>query len=1003
MAGYTRQSAGSIINGLPITAPPLDAEFNQVAAAFNATTGHGHTGGVGDAQPIALATSVSGYLPPDHGGVGGKNNFSSSSPISTNDTTEGYAVGSIWINTTTKQIFVCTANATNAANWHELVANTGTSLAPNVHNTVDIGTNAVRYKDFYLAGNADIDGTLNVLGNTILTTAQTTGQATLATVDINGGTIDGSVIGGTTPQAITGTLITANTGFSGALTGNVTGNLDGNVTGNLTGNVDGDLTGNVTAATGTTTLNDLIVNGTVDFTSTALINVSDPVSAQQASTKNYTDTADALKLNKAGGTMSGDITMGGNTVTGLGTPSADSDAATKGFVDTSIANVIDSAPASLDTLNELAAALGDDANFSQTVLTSLANRLSIFGGNVYGDISLGDHKATSTATPATDDTLTRKGYVDTQDALKLNLSGGTMSGAIAMGTAKITGVGDPTAAQDVSSKLYTDTQDALKLNLSGGTMAGNIVLGANKATSTATPTAADDLTRKAYVDGILGSSTSSASSSAAAAISEGNAATSAANAAISEGNASTSAANAAASYDDFDDRYLGAKSSAPTVDNDGDALVTGALYWDTTSNDLYVWSGSAWAQGAFTAGSVLSNVVEDTTPQLGGDLSSNGNDVLFGDNDKAIFGAVSDLQIYHDGTDSIIGFTNTHTGKISNITDNEDFITFTPNNAVQIYHDNSLKLSTTTTGVDITGILTSDGLTMGPNDKALFGTANEFQIYNDGTSSIITSAGGSTEPLKFQRTHTGSFIPTFTFEGVNDSFVGPFISLKHDTASPSNVDFSLISYDSKNDAAEDVTYAQIMFTTSNVADGAEEAQTIFKNKNSGSDKTLLVINGYNADVEIGDNGAVLLANGTTAQRPSTGQNGMLRYNTDDAQFEGYADGAWGAIAGGGGGDTQTVTTTSTTQTALGSYAAATSLGIEITVIATDTVATERTITKLLVTHDGTTAVATQYGEVNTATAVASYDVDISGSNVRLLATAASTNSTNFTAVASILA
>ena len=147
--------------------------------------------------------------------------------------------------------------------------------------------------------------------------------------------------------------------------------------------------------------------------------------------------------------------------------------------------------------------------------------------------------------------------------------------------------------------------------------------------------------------------------------------------------------------------------------------------------------------------------------------------------------------------------------------------------------------------------------------------------------------------------------------------------------------------------------------------------------------------------------AILMPSGTTAQRP-TPTNGMLRYNSEDAAFEGYADGAWGAIAGGGG-DTQTVTTTSTTQTALGSYAAATSLGIEITVIATDTVATERTITKLLVTHDGTTAVATQYGEVNTATAMASYDVDISGSNVRLLATAASANSTNFTAVASILA
>ena len=128
---------------------------------------------------------------------------------------------------------------------------------------------------------------------------------------------------------------------------------------------------------------------------------------------------------------------------------------------------------------------------------------------------------------------------------------------------------------------------------------------------------------------------------------------------------------------------------------------------------------------------------------------------------------------------------------------------------------------------------------------------------------------------------------------------------------------------------------------------------------------------------------------------------MIRYNTDDASFEGYADGAWGAI--GGGGDQQTATTTSTTQTAISTYTASSSLGIEITVIATDTVATERTISKLLITHDGTTAVATEYGTVNTATAVATFDVDISGSNVRLLATAASSNSTNFTANAVILA
>ena len=87
-------------------------------------------------------------------------------------------------------------------------------------------------------------------------------------------------------------------------------------------------------------------------------------------------------------------------------------------------------------------------------------------------------------------------------------------------------------------------------------------------------------------------------------------------------------------------------------------------------------------------------------------------------------------------------------------------------------------------------------------------------------------------------------------------------------------------------------------------------------------------------------------------------------------------------------------TSSTTETAIASYATASFVGLEVTVVADD--ATDRTITKLLIVHDGTTAVATQYGEVNTTTALATYDVDISGSNVRLLATAAAATSTTYT-------
>ena len=99
------------------------------------------------------------------------------------------------------------------------------------------------------------------------------------------------------------------------------------------------------------------------------------------------------------------------------------------------------------------------------------------------------------------------------------------------------------------------------------------------------------------------SATASANSASAAASSESNAATSESNAATSASNASTSATNASNSAtaaansasaaeayaDNFDDAYLGAKASNPSVDNDGDPLDDGALYFDTTNNVMKVY------------------------------------------------------------------------------------------------------------------------------------------------------------------------------------------------------------------------------------------------------------------------------------------------------------------------------------------------------------------------------------------------------------------------------
>ena len=202
-----------------------------------------------------------------------------------------------------------------------------------------------------------------------------------------------------------------------------------------------------------------------------------------------------------------------------------------------------------------------------------------------------------------------------------------MSGAIDMGTNKVTNAADPTAAQDLATKAYTDQQDGLQVSKSGDSMSGNLAMGSNNITGLATPTANDHAATKGYTDGILGSATAASASAAAAATSENNAAASATAAAGSASTASTASQNAIDALDDFTDIYLGAKSSGPSTDNDGDALDTGAIYWDTTDEQLYVYDGTNWQQAAFTLGQAIANIVEDTTPQLGGDLDLNTNNI----------------------------------------------------------------------------------------------------------------------------------------------------------------------------------------------------------------------------------------------------------------------------------------------------------------------------------------------------------------------------------------
>jgi hypothetical protein len=262
-----------------------------------------------------------------------------------------------------------------------------------------------------------------------------------------------------TSPTITGTGAIAGT-FTGNLTGNVTGNLTGNVTGNVSGSA-GSATGNAATATALATGRTISLTGDVSGTSASFdgtanasitvayaansivnddINASAGIALSKLATDplaraNHTGTQAASTISDFNTQVrtsrldqmaapSSAVSVNSQKITNLDSPTASADAANKGYVDTQITNLIGGAPGTLDTLDEIAAALADTANFSDTVVLK---------------------------------------------------TGSTMSGSLAMGTNKITGLGDPTNAQDAATKNYIDTTVLAPSNLTGPiTSVGNL-------------------------------------------------------------------------------------------------------------------------------------------------------------------------------------------------------------------------------------------------------------------------------------------------------------------------------------------------------------------------------------------------------------------------------------------------------------------------------------------------------------------------------------------------
>jgi hypothetical protein len=159
-----------------------------------------------------------------------------------------------------------------------------------------------------------------------------------------------------------------------------------------------------------------------------------------------------------------------------------------------------------------------------------------------------------------------------------------------------------------------------------------------------------------------------------------------------------------------------------------------------------------------------------TGADINGDANIDG-DLSFRDNDKIKLGAGSDLEIYHDGANSHIKDAGTggliikgeSSVQIRTSTANEAMLYLNQDGAVQVYYDGGVKLATTSTGIDVTGTVTSDGLTVNSgavDNTALFvsSDASAFITFSDVNTTTVPQVGGQGDNLLFRTNNKKSVL-----------------------------------------------------------------------------------------------------------------------------------------------------------------------------------------------------------------------------------------------------
>lgn len=499
-----------------------------------------------------------------------------------------------------------------------------------------------------------------------------------------------TLVGTDTTQTLTNKTLTSPTiTGTGAIAGTFTGNLTGNVTGNVSGSA-GSATGNAATATALATARTFQLTGDVEasgvtFDGTGNVSLTTVIGTGAIVNADINASA-AIDKTKIAGTAitaadSGTITsamIADGTIVNADVSATAAIAKTKldlggtitsaDLVDGTIVNADINAAAAI-ALSKLAVDPLARANHTGT---QTASTISDFDTQVRTSrldqmaaptaaVALNAQKITGLADPTSAQDAVTLNYITTQKGAVNGIAELDGNGlvpthhlpALAITTTQVVNsqaamlaltaqTGDVAVRTDVNKsfiltatpattlgnwqELLTPTDSVLSvdgstgavslsgtyLNRTTGQLLGALDANNFKITGLGTPTNNADAATKVYVDTVAGSATAAAASAAAA----------------------------AASYDSFDDRYLGSKSTAPTLDNDGNALIEGALYWNSVSNAMLAWDGSAWASISST-----SDIYRYRYTATGGETSKSGTD----DNGLTLSYIVGKEQVYLNG------------------------------------------------------------------------------------------------------------------------------------------------------------------------------------------------------------------------------------------------------------------------------------------------------------------------------------------------------------------